>query len=73
MFNVNFVVDGEVYVVVKTGGEETIEIPDDPTKEGYTFGGWYLDDGKWEEKFTKDLKSQLKTHNSNLETENLDL
>ena len=42
-FNVNFMVDGEVYNTVSTEGKETITIPENPTKEGYTFDGWYWD------------------------------
>ncbi len=51
-FNVNFVVDGEVYSTVGTSGEEIIKIPTNPTKDGYTFGGWYWDEGSWTQPFT---------------------
>ena len=51
-FNVNFIVDGETYATIGTGGEETIKIPENPTKEGYTFDGWYWDDGVWQKPFT---------------------
>lgn len=28
------------------------KMPDDPTKDNYVFGGWFLDNGIWEEPFT---------------------
>lgn len=54
-FNLTFVVDGEVYATVGTNGGETIKIPANPTREGYTFDGWYLDEGTWEKPFTADF------------------
>ena len=51
-FNVNFIVDGETYATIGTSGEETIKIPENPTKEGYTFDGWYWDNDVWEKPFT---------------------
>ena len=51
-FNVNFVVGNDVYDTVATNGNETIKLPDNPTKEGYEFEGWYWDNGKWENPFT---------------------
>ena len=51
-FNVNFMVDGEVYNTVSTEGKETITIPENPTKEGYTFDGWYWDNETWQTPFT---------------------
>ena len=51
-FEVSFIVDGEVYDTVKTNGSSTIKMPTDPTKEGYTFDGWYWDKDSWEKPFT---------------------
>ena len=51
-FNVNFIVDGEVYATVGTSGEEAVKIPQNPTKEGYPFEGWYWDFGTWKKPFT---------------------
>ena len=51
-FDVNFIVDGEIYRTVGTSGNETIMIPENPTKDGYTFDGWYWDDGEWQKPFT---------------------
>ena len=39
--NAVFYVDGEVYATVPTLYNENIVAPTDPTKTGYTFGGWY--------------------------------
>ena len=35
-----------------TDGSSTIAMPDNPTREGYTFDGWYYDNGVWEKPFT---------------------
>ncbi|MBE6580153.1 MAG: hypothetical protein E7650_00875 [Ruminococcaceae bacterium] len=51
-FNITFVVDEEDYVTVGTAGEESIKMPEDPTKEGYNFDGWYWDNDVWEKPFT---------------------
>ena len=51
-FELKFIVDGETYDTVKTSGKEIVKIPTDPTKDGYTFDGWYWDDEKWEKPFT---------------------
>ena len=49
---ISFIADGEVYDTVKTGRGEIINIPEDPTMYGYTFDGWYFDEGEWREPFT---------------------
>ena len=51
-FKVNFVVDGEVYATLNTNGEEIIKMPENPTKEDYTFDGWYWDKDTWQTPFT---------------------
>ena len=51
-FKINFIVDGEIYATVNTNGAETIKMPDNPTKEDYTFDGWYWDKDTWEKPFT---------------------
>ncbi len=50
-YNIDFVVDGEVIATVGTNGDK-IAMPQNPTKENYTFDGWYWDDGEWDDKFT---------------------
>ncbi|MDR3293064.1 MAG: InlB B-repeat-containing protein, partial [Clostridiales bacterium] len=39
-YKVTFLSDGEVYATVEIKGGETIALPADPIKEGYTFDGW---------------------------------
>ena len=51
-FKVNFVVDGQVYSTLNTNGEEIIKMPENPTKEDYTFDGWFWDKDVWEKPFT---------------------
>ena len=51
-FNVNFVVGDEIYNSISTNGNETLKFPANPTKDGYSFEGWYLDNSKWENPFT---------------------
>ncbi len=53
-YAIEFVVDGEVRDIIRTSGNETIEIMADPVKDGYTFDGWYLDEGTWESPFSAD-------------------
>lgn len=50
-YNIDFVVDGEVIATVGTNGDK-IAMPKNPTKENYTFDGWFWDEGKWNDKFT---------------------
>ena len=47
-----FMVDETVYASVSTDGNETITMPDDPSKDNYTFDGWYWDNGTWNNVFT---------------------
>lgn len=51
-FDVNFIVDGEIYKTVGTSGNEVIAIPADPIKEGYLFDGWYWDENIWLKSFS---------------------
>ena len=51
-FKVNFVVDGEIYSTINTSGDEIIKMPENPTKEGYAFDGWYWDKDEWQKPFT---------------------
>ena len=41
--NINFYVDDQIYYTINTAGNEKLDLPADPSKEGYTFNGWYLD------------------------------
>ena len=51
-FKVNFMVDGEVYATIDTSGNEIIEMPEDPIKEGFEFDGWFWDKDTWQQPFT---------------------
>ena len=51
-FKLNFVVDGKVYATVDTAGQEAVALPENPTKEGDEFDGWYWDPGEWNKPFT---------------------
>lgn len=51
--SITFDVDGETYHTLETSGSEVIALPADPQKTGYTFSGWYFDDGEWTQPFTK--------------------
>ncbi len=51
-FELNFKVDGQTYATLTTAGEESISLPENPTKEGYLFDGWYWDEGTWQRPFT---------------------
>ncbi len=51
---VKFMIDEKAYYTVYTNGNEIIEMPTVPTKEGYEFDGWYWDDEIWSMPFTSD-------------------
>ena len=42
LYNLNFIIDNEVYAIIKTSGDETITLPENPTKDNYTFAGGIL-------------------------------
>lgn len=50
-FKVDFIVDGELYETVMTD-KGTIKMPDDPTKAGHDFDGWFWDKDVWNKPFT---------------------
>lgn len=51
---INFISDEEIYYSVSSYGNEKINLPSEPQKDGYVFDGWYLDKDVWQEPFTED-------------------
>lgn len=51
-FKIDFIVDGNTYDSISTSGDEVVTMPQDPTKEGYVFKGWFWDEGVWKKPFT---------------------
>lgn len=50
----NFITNNnKVYYTIISSGNEKIDLPEEPTKKGYTFGGWYLDE-KFNTPFTSE-------------------
>ena len=47
-----FKVDGVDYATISTSGDEVIKLPENPTKDGYVFDGWFWDEGTWQKPFT---------------------
>ena len=63
-YKILFTVDGKVIHSVSTMGDSTVELPEEPTKSGYTFDGWYWDLDTFKRPFTKDsLKNNPYTSN----------
>ncbi len=53
-YKVIFLVEDKKYEVIKTQGNEKITMPNNPSKEGYIFDGWYWDKDSWQRLFTED-------------------
>jgi uncharacterized repeat protein (TIGR02543 family) len=52
-FTINFDSNGGSEVSsIKTDGKSSITLPNDPIKDGYTFGGWYWDNNTFNRPFT---------------------
>lgn len=47
-----FKVDGVDYATISTSGDEVIKMPENPTKDGFVFDGWFWDEGTWQRPFT---------------------
>ena len=50
-YKIVFMVDDEEYHTITTSGKSIIKLPENPTKDGYTFDGWYLDRDVWKDSF----------------------
>lgn len=55
--SVKLMVDGEVYATVESNGKNKFVLPQSPEKEGYSFDGWYFDEGVWQKVFDEDSYS----------------
>ena len=53
-FDVNYLVDGEIYRTEVGSFASDVTLPEDPVKNGYSFDGWYLDDGEWNVPFSSE-------------------
>lgn len=62
-FSIRFIVDDQEYAIISTAGNESIQMPADPTKEGFDFKGWFWDNGSWQKPFTANslLETPLKS------------
>ena len=49
---VNFYVDDKLYYQMGVDGTNSLSFPPNPTKEGYSFAGWYFDKGVWDKQVT---------------------
>ena len=47
-----FKVDDEAYHTITTTGNTSIKLPQNPTKTGYAFDGWYRDEDVWGSPFS---------------------
>ncbi len=43
-YKVSFYIDGVLFQSIETKGNTTLVLDEEPTKEGYVFEGWYLDE-----------------------------
>ncbi len=50
-YKLNFYVDSELYASVEASSGSTFELPAEPTKDGYVFGGWYFRGNHWDDSF----------------------
>ena len=51
---ISYISDANIYHTENETKGEEIQLPADPIREGYNFGGWYHDYGIWEEKLSTD-------------------
>ena len=72
-YTVTFDSNGGTFIeAIKVKKNEKVTQPNDPIKEGYTFGGWYLDDElfDFDTKITKDITLEAYWSSNELELSN---
>ena len=63
--NITFIVDEEIYAKIETAGNEYIQLPTSPTKDGYTFVGWFFDNNTYKNELKANTYANTKL-NSNV-------
>lgn len=53
-YKINFIVDGTIVHSINTKGGEAIILPEEPSKDGFEFAGWFLSEEFKGEPLTKD-------------------
>ena len=53
-YTISFYIDGALADIIRTSGNETLDLPAAPGKDGYTFAGWFFDNGTWRNELTAD-------------------
>ena len=64
-YSITFIVDEEIYAKIETSGNEYIQLPTSPTKNGYTFDGWFLDKTTYQNELKANTYANTKL-NSNI-------
>ena len=57
-YTISFYIDGALADIIRTSGNETLDLPAAPGKDGYTFAGWFFDNGTWRNELTADTYSE---------------
>lgn len=60
IYKINFYSDGAIYQTVEISKDKTFEMPEDPTKDDYTFAGWYFDNAVWTSPLTAQSVASMK-------------
>lgn len=53
-YTITFYVDESEYATIKTAGNETLQLPQEPTDETMNFAGWFFDKDEWINQLTAD-------------------
>lgn len=65
-YKLNFMINGSVYHTIESSGNETITLPEEPTKDGYLFDGWYFDADYLNELTADSYKEKELSHDTNV-------